>query len=30
LAAEMYFGHGFYGLPAAARGYFGVTPAQLS
>jgi membrane peptidoglycan carboxypeptidase len=28
--AEMYFGHGFYGLPAAARGYFGVMPAQLS
>ena len=28
--AEMYFGHGFYGLPAAAQGYFGVTPAQLS
>ena len=28
--AEMYFGHGFYGLPAAAHGYFGVTPAQLS
>ena len=28
--AEMYFGHGFYGLPAAAYGYFGVSPAQLS
>jgi membrane peptidoglycan carboxypeptidase len=28
--AEVYFGHGFYGLPAAAEGYFGVTPAQLS
>lgn len=28
--AEMYFGHGFYGLPEAAHGYFGVTPAQLS
>ena len=28
--ADVYFGHGFYGLPAAAHGYFGVTPAQLS
>jgi membrane peptidoglycan carboxypeptidase len=28
--AEVYFGHGFYGLPAAARGYFGVAPAALS
>jgi membrane peptidoglycan carboxypeptidase len=28
--ADVYFGHGFYGLPAAANGYFGVTPAQLS
>jgi len=28
--AEVYFGHGFYGLPAAARGYFGVEPAALS
>src|SRR5450759_5688117 len=28
--AEVYFGHGFYGLPAAARGYFGVMPVQLS
>jgi membrane peptidoglycan carboxypeptidase len=28
--ADVYFGHGFYGLPAAAEGYFGVTPAQLS
>jgi len=28
--ADVYFGHGFYDLPAAARGYFGVTPAQLS
>ena len=28
--ADVYFGHGFYGLPAAAYGYFGVTPAQLS
>jgi len=28
--AEVYFGHGYYGLPAAAQGYFGVTPARLS
>jgi membrane peptidoglycan carboxypeptidase len=28
--ADVYFGHGYYGLPAAARGYFGVTPARLS
>jgi membrane peptidoglycan carboxypeptidase len=28
--ADVYFGHGFYGLPAAAYGYFAVTPAQLS
>jgi len=28
--AEVYFGHGYYGLPAAARGYFGVSPARLS
>ena len=28
--ADVYFGHGFYGLPAAAHGYFGVTAAQLS
>ncbi len=28
--SEVYFGHGFYGLPAAARGYFGVAPAALS
>jgi membrane peptidoglycan carboxypeptidase len=28
--ADVYFGHGFYGLPAAAQGYFGVSPAQLS
>lgn len=28
--ADVYFGHGFYGLPAAAEGYFEVTPAQLS
>ncbi|MGY1754995.1 transglycosylase domain-containing protein [Blastococcus sp. SYSU D01042] len=24
-----YFGHGFYGLGAAAQGYFGLTPAEL-
>ena len=28
--ADVYFGHGFYGLPTAAHGYFGVTPVQLS
>jgi len=28
--AEVYFGHGFYGLPAAARGLFGVAPTELS
>src|ERR1035437_1478505 len=28
--ADVYFGHGFYGLPAASQGYFGVSPAQLS
>jgi len=28
--ADVYFGHGYYGLPAAAHGYFGVGPAQLS
>ena len=28
--ADVYFGHGFYGLPAAAHGYFAVTPARLS
>jgi penicillin-binding protein 1A len=28
--ADVYFGHGFYGLPAAAQGYFGLTPARLS
>jgi membrane peptidoglycan carboxypeptidase len=26
----VYFGHGFYGLAAATRGYFGVTPDRLS
>jgi hypothetical protein len=25
-----YFGHNYYGLPAASCGYFGVTPARLS
>jgi membrane peptidoglycan carboxypeptidase len=28
--AEVYFGHGFFGLPAAAAGYFGVTPSELT
>jgi membrane peptidoglycan carboxypeptidase len=28
--AAVYFGHGFYGLPAAAAGYFAATPAQLT
>lgn len=28
--AAVYFGHGYYGLPAAARGYFGLAPADLS
>ena len=28
--ADAYFGQGFYGLPAAADGYFAKTPAQLS
>lgn len=28
--SDVYFGHGFYGLPAAARGYFGVAPADLT
>jgi membrane peptidoglycan carboxypeptidase len=28
--ADVYFGHGFYGLPAAAQGYFGLSPSQLS
>jgi penicillin-binding protein 1A len=28
--ADVYFGHGFYGLPAAAEGYFGAAPARLS
>lgn len=28
--AEVYFGHGFYGLDMAARGYFGVAPAALT
>jgi len=29
-SAVAYFGHGFYGLPAASCGYFGVPPAQMS
>lgn len=28
--SAVYFGHGFYGLSAAARGYFGTAPADLS
>ena len=28
--SEVYFGHGFYGLGAAARGYFGVAPADVT
>lgn len=28
--SEVYFGHGFYGLGAASRGYFGLAPADLS
>ncbi len=28
--SEVYLGHGFYGLAAASRGYFGVAPADLS
>jgi len=28
--AQVYFGHGFYGLAQASHGYFGRTPAQLS
>jgi membrane peptidoglycan carboxypeptidase len=28
--SEVYFGHSYYGLAAAARGYFGVAPADLS
>jgi len=28
--SAVYFGHGFYGLPAAARGYFATAPADLS
>lgn len=29
-AAVVYFGHGYYGLDAASRGYFGIPPNQLS
>jgi len=28
--SAVYFGHGFYALPAAARGYFATAPADLS
>jgi membrane peptidoglycan carboxypeptidase len=28
--AEVYFGHGYYGLGAASRGYFGTAPSALS
>ena len=28
--SAVYFGHGYYGLPAAARGYFGVVPSRLT
>lgn len=28
--SSVYFGHGYYGLPAAARGFFGRAPADLS
>lgn len=28
--SAVYFGHGYYGLPAAARGYFGVAPNALT
>src|SRR5580704_3585931 len=28
--SAVYFGHGFYGIGAASRGYFGVTPSQLN
>ena len=28
--SEVYLGHGFYGLAAASRGYFGVAPADLT
>lgn len=28
--SEVYFGHGFYELTAAARGYFGVAPARVT
>ena len=27
---QVYFGHGYYGLDEAARGYFGLAPSQLS
>ena len=28
--SAVYFGHGYYGIQAASRGYFGVAPAQLT
>ena len=28
--SAVYFGHGYYGIRAASRGYFGVAPAQLN
>ncbi|MDO8107023.1 biosynthetic peptidoglycan transglycosylase [Isoptericola sp. b441] len=28
--SAVYFGHGYWGLPAAAQGYFGVAPSQLT
>ncbi len=28
--SAVYFGHGYYGIEAASRGYFGVAPAQLT
>ncbi len=28
--SAVYFGHGYYGIAAASRGYFGVEPAQLN
>lgn len=28
--SAVYFGHGYFGIQAASRGYFGVTPDQLS
>jgi len=28
--SAVYYGHGYYGIQAASRGYFGVAPDQLS